>query len=60
MKEGALNDIDPRVRERLVCPTCRGELEDVPNGLRCAAEALVFPIVDGIPHLVAELSKREK
>jgi len=54
-----LNAIDPFLRERLVCPTCRGELEDVPGGLRCAAEKKVYPVVDGTPHLVAELARSE-
>lgn len=49
-----MNGIDPEVRAILVCPRCRGELVDVPGGLRCPAEALVYPVRDGIPWLVSE------
>jgi len=54
-----VNGIDPRLRKHLICPTCRGELEDVADGLRCATEHKTYPVVDGVPHLVAELAKRD-
>ncbi len=54
-----MKTIDPFLRERLVCPTCRGALDDVPSGLRCAAEKKVYPVVEGVPHLVAELAQVE-
>jgi uncharacterized protein YbaR (Trm112 family) len=54
-----MKKVDPFLRERLVCPTCRGELDDVPSGLRCAAEEKIYPVVDGVPHLVTELAHRE-
>ena len=54
-----MNGIDPLLRKHLVCPTCRGELEDVADGLRCPAEGKIYPVVDGVPHLVAELAKRD-
>lgn len=43
-----------RIRASLVCPRCRGSLEDRNGGLYCAACAHVFPVVDGVPHLVRE------
>ena len=46
--------INPRVRALLVCPSCRGEFEDVEQGLRCPAEQTVYPVVDGVPQLVPE------
>jgi hypothetical protein len=35
----------------LACPHCRRELREVKGHLFCAAEGLVFPILDGIPCL---------
>lgn len=46
--------MDETVRALVVCPMCRGELRDVPRGLLCATDALVFPVVDGTPYLVEE------
>lgn len=46
--------IDPELRAILVCPACRGELDDRPEGLRCPACALLYPVVDDIPQLIAE------
>ena len=51
--------IDERVRALLVCPSCRGDLEDVEGGLRCPTEKLVYPVIDGVPHLVAERAHKE-
>jgi uncharacterized protein YbaR (Trm112 family) len=46
--------IDPELRAILVCPACRGDLDDVASGLRCPACALLYPVVDDIPQLIAE------
>jgi uncharacterized protein YbaR (Trm112 family) len=46
--------IDPELRAILVCPACRGELEDQPAGLRCPSCELLYPVVDDIPQLIAE------
>jgi uncharacterized protein YbaR (Trm112 family) len=46
------------LRALLVCPVCRGELEDVPGGLLCSADRLRFRVVDGVPWLVRELAER--
>ncbi|MCB9666014.1 MAG: Trm112 family protein [Alphaproteobacteria bacterium] len=43
-----------RVRPHLVCPACRGELRDVEDGLACPACALRYPVVDGVPWMIAE------
>ncbi len=50
--------IPDRVRQLLVCPSCRGELRDEPGALICDAEQLTYAVVDGVPHLVKELAKR--
>ncbi len=44
----------PQVRALLVCPQCRGELRDVQRGLLCLVDGLLFPVQDGVPHLVQE------
>jgi uncharacterized protein YbaR (Trm112 family) len=42
------------VRALLVCPGCRGELDDLEAGLRCGACRVVYPVVAGVPWLVPE------
>jgi hypothetical protein len=49
--------LDAELRAILVCPACRGELSDVPEGLHCAACALLYPVVDDIPQLIPEEAK---
>jgi uncharacterized protein len=49
--------LDPELRAILVCPACRGELDDIADGLGCAACALVYPVVDDIPNLIPEEAK---
>lgn len=49
--------LEPSLRALLVCPRCRGELEDRAGGLWCAPERLWFPVEDGVPYLVAELAR---
>ncbi|MFH1467498.1 MAG: Trm112 family protein [Pseudomonadota bacterium] len=46
--------IDPEIRALLVCPACRGALQDHPAGLRCQACALLYPVVEDIPWLIPE------
>ena len=40
--------------EYLRCPACRGAIHDEHSGLRCAQCSRLFPIVGGIPALLAE------
>ncbi|MFW5951844.1 MAG: Trm112 family protein [Gemmatimonadota bacterium] len=48
--------LDERLLEILVCPKCRGELEyrTDPESLTCAACALRYPVVDGIPVMLID------
>ena len=48
--------LDPRLLEILCCPICRCALTEVEDakGLRCVGCQRVYPIVDGIPNLLAE------
>lgn len=50
--------IPETIRALLACPRCGGELRDAHAGdlptLECEACALVFPVEEGIPVLLAE------
>jgi len=50
--------LDPELRALLVCPLTRCELVDVARGLYSPQADLVFPVVDGVPHLLRELALR--
>lgn len=45
------------MRGLLVCPRCRGELVDHPDGLLCEADGLLYPVVDGIPWMLEERAR---
>lgn len=38
----------------LACPACRGELRAEANRLVCGACGRAYPVIDGIPVLIAE------
>lgn len=46
--------VDPRVRPLLVCPSCRGQLDEGPGVLICPAEGLAYPVRDGVSILLPE------
>lgn len=48
---------DAHWRALLVCPRCRGDLADHPEGLACPACRRLYPIVDGVPWMVEERSR---
>ena len=47
---------DPRLLEILCCPTCREALKERPDatGLECVGCHRIYPIVEGIPNLLAD------
>jgi uncharacterized protein YbaR (Trm112 family) len=51
---------DARVLDQLACPVCFGELRLNASGLRiyCAGCLRVYPLVDGIPVLIAERAEK--
>jgi uncharacterized protein YbaR (Trm112 family) len=51
--------IDKRLLDIVCCPSCRGDLRELPDdqGLECAGCRRVYPIVDGIPDLIVEDSR---
>jgi uncharacterized protein YbaR (Trm112 family) len=46
--------IDPLVVAQLACPACLGALRFEDARLTCSECSCVYPIVDGIPALIAE------
>lgn len=50
--------LDPALRALLVCPRCRGELEDHDDGLACLACRRLYPVIQGVPRMVPEESRR--
>ncbi|HWG19296.1 MAG TPA: Trm112 family protein [Terracidiphilus sp.] len=47
-------EVDAGVLVLLACPACHGELRLEAARLRCMQCGRVYPIVDGIPSLIAE------
>jgi uncharacterized protein YbaR (Trm112 family) len=45
---------DPSVLDRLACPACQGTMRYEPQQLVCDSCARAYPIIDGIPVLIAE------
>jgi uncharacterized protein YbaR (Trm112 family) len=48
--------LNPRLLEILRCPVCRATVTALPSdaGLECTGCRRVYPIVDGIPVMLAE------
>jgi uncharacterized protein YbaR (Trm112 family) len=42
------------ILDQLACPACFSDLKLEETGLRCAGCKRVYPIIDGIPGLIAE------
>ncbi|HUH62857.1 MAG TPA: Trm112 family protein [Terracidiphilus sp.] len=51
---------DPSVLDRLACPACMGPLRLDPSRLQCESCSRVYPIVEGIPVLIAERAVESK
>jgi hypothetical protein len=49
----ALPTFDPSVVDQLACPACHGDLRLEEARLICSACGRAYPIVDGIPVLIA-------
>ena len=52
--------LDPRLLAILCCPAehqgvpCHGDLEELPEGLKCRTCGLLYPVEDGIPVMLQE------
>jgi len=53
-------ELDPVLLEVLACPACKGPLTIDEGGLGCAACALVYPVENGIPVLLADAATSRK
>ena len=49
-----IEPFDPAVLATLACPACRADLRLEPAHLICIGCGRAYPIVDGIPALIAE------
>jgi uncharacterized protein YbaR (Trm112 family) len=47
-------EIDPRLLEVLVCPTCRGSVTLEGDALHCAHCRVAYPVRGGIPVMLAD------
>jgi uncharacterized protein YbaR (Trm112 family) len=45
---------DAGLSSRLACPACQGKLQFGEEKLSCASCGRVYPIIDGIPVLIAD------
>jgi uncharacterized protein YbaR (Trm112 family) len=52
--------LDPAVLDQLACPACLGALRVDQARLVCAVCGRAYPIVDGIPVLIAERAERPR
>ena len=51
--------IDPELMEILVCPNCRGEVEEQGDAIVCVGECgYRYPIRDGIPVMLIDEAER--
>ncbi|MCB9678543.1 MAG: Trm112 family protein [Alphaproteobacteria bacterium] len=56
--DGSERPLSPVLRALLVCPVCKGDLDEAADGLRCPACALTYPVVDGVPFMLPERAQR--
>lgn len=54
LAESPVSSISPRLRALLVCPSCRGELDDQAEGLVCGVCARLYPVVAGVVSFAPE------
>lgn len=52
--------VPSRLMALLACPACRDVVSESSAGLRCGGCGREFPVTDGIPRLVADLSDAER
>jgi uncharacterized protein YbaR (Trm112 family) len=52
------NPLLASVLDRLACPVCYGHLHLDEHQLRCEGCGRIYPIIDGIPVLIAEQTDR--
>jgi len=50
--------LDPSALGQLACPACLGALRAHADHVLCAACGRIYPVMDGIPVLIAERAQR--
>lgn len=53
-----VSGVDPRLSGLLVCPRCRGPLQEAPGALACPPCRVRYPVVDGVPSFAPEEARR--
>jgi uncharacterized protein YbaR (Trm112 family) len=51
-------NIDPALRELIVCPACHAALEDGTDELICTGCGLIYPVRDDIPVLLVDEARQ--
>jgi len=61
-KLGGMALLSALLKEVLVCPVCRGELEEdeARSLLRCLRDATEFPVVDGVPMMLVGAEQEQE
>lgn len=52
--------IDEELRSILVCPICKGDLNDRNEGLLCKKCEVIFPVIEDVPYLIVEEVIKQK
>ncbi len=58
MTEPKKNEVNPLIRGLLICPKCRGELQDMLDGLGCHSCELLFPVRNGVAVMLTARAKK--
>jgi len=52
--------VPPELMQILQCPVCRSRVEESGDNIVCTGCGLVFPVKEGIPHMLVEEARRGK
>lgn len=50
--------VPPELLAILQCPACRSAVEEKEDSIVCTGCGLVYPVRDGIPHMLVEEARR--
>lgn len=48
--------IPPMLRAQLICPRCKSDLEDAEESLICRPCSVAYPVQNGVPVMLPEMS----
>jgi len=49
--------VPPELMAILQCPVCRSPLEESDQGIVCTGCGRIYPVQDGIPHMIVDEAK---